>query len=339
MSNILAKSIGEVIYHNSVPTPIVQYFLREVSFEVIQHIEQLISVKDIVVEGMTRDPTTMGSFFQRVGKQELDFLVTSGSYFGFILGLVQMVCWKLYPKSWCLPVGGAAVGIITNWIAIKLIFTPINPVPIGSFVLQGMFLKRQDAVSADISEYLANEILTSEKIWGMILCGENAEEFVNIIRRIVPVLTEATVQDVIASLKKQLLGMENVKPNLNAMPETGVGLGPLSVTPTGRTTCGSGVTNICINRHPLHTYINRALDIESTLTQKSKSLTSYEFERILHPVFEQEEVLLVLAGMAVLIVCKICPCIYFFLFMFRWCFGVCCRFVAVGRCRVHRSIL
>ena len=276
--------------------------MKSVSLEVIEQIEQLISVKDIVVEGMTRDPTTMGKFFQRVGKNELDFLVTSGSYFGFILGLAQMVCWRIYPHAWCLPVGGAAVGIITNWIAIKLIFTPINPIPIGPFVLQGMFLKRQDAVSNDISEYLANQILTSEKIWEMILCGEKSEDFVNIVRRKVPVLTESTVQDVIVSLREQLLGSGRggnsdsktvIKDTSTTGSESTNGLVISSNNNHSSSSSSNTTPNTIHIHHPLHSYINHTLNIEATLTERSKSLTSHQFERILHPVFEQEEVLLV----------------------------------------------
>lgn len=57
-----------------------------------------------------------------------------------------MFVWLLYDKPWTLPAGGAVVGYITNWLAIKLIFEPVDPVKIGPFVLQGLFLKRQDEV-------------------------------------------------------------------------------------------------------------------------------------------------------------------------------------------------
>ena len=71
----------------------------------------------------------------------------SGFFFGFLLGVVQMFVWLLYDKPWTLPAGGAVVGYITNWLAIKLIFEPVDPVKMGPFVLQGLFLKRQDEVS------------------------------------------------------------------------------------------------------------------------------------------------------------------------------------------------
>ena len=48
---------------------------------------------------------------------------------------------------WTLPVAGALVGYVTNWLAIKLLFEPAEPVPLGPFTLQGLFEKRQPEVS------------------------------------------------------------------------------------------------------------------------------------------------------------------------------------------------
>eukprot|EP00439_Symbiodinium_sp_Y106_P000611 s9073_g1.t1 len=55
-------------------------------------------------------------------REELEFLVNSGLSFGFFLGIFQMILWICFPNNWVLPVGGALVGYITNWVAIKLIF-------------------------------------------------------------------------------------------------------------------------------------------------------------------------------------------------------------------------
>ena len=43
-----------------------------------------------------------------------------------------MLLWVLWPNGWVLPVGGALVGYITNWVAIKLIFEPVEPVQVSS---------------------------------------------------------------------------------------------------------------------------------------------------------------------------------------------------------------
>ena len=46
--------------------------------------------------------------------------VESGLYFGFLLGLGQAAAWTAAPRAWTLPVAGALVGYVTNWLAIKV---------------------------------------------------------------------------------------------------------------------------------------------------------------------------------------------------------------------------
>lgn len=72
-----------------------------------------------------------------------------------------MFVWLLYDKPWTLPAGGAVVGYITNWVALKLIFEPVDPVKIGPFVLQGLFLKRQNEVCRMKRGYEEKEVVRS----------------------------------------------------------------------------------------------------------------------------------------------------------------------------------
>jgi hypothetical protein len=64
----------------------------------------------VVLSAFMRDRLVLVELFQRVGRTELEFLVQSGIYFGFLLGLLQMVGWMRMPSPWTLPVAGAAVG-------------------------------------------------------------------------------------------------------------------------------------------------------------------------------------------------------------------------------------
>ena len=62
--------------------------------------------------------------------------------------------------------------MLTNWLALKWIFQPVNPTKVGPWVLQGMFLKRQTAVSKEFSNFFATKVLTSEKLFNSILGNE-----------------------------------------------------------------------------------------------------------------------------------------------------------------------
>ena len=77
---------------------------------------------------MVREKSMLVQLFRRCGKVELEFLVNSGFGFGCLLGLVQMALWIFYELPWTLAAGGAVVGYLTNWIALKLIFEPVEPV-------------------------------------------------------------------------------------------------------------------------------------------------------------------------------------------------------------------
>ncbi len=42
---------------------------------------------------------------------------------------------------------------MTNWIAIKLLFDPAEPVQVGPIMVQGLFESRQVEVSDEVSEH------------------------------------------------------------------------------------------------------------------------------------------------------------------------------------------
>ena len=105
MAKLIAPSVRKSVFRGLLPSPIMSYFLRKTSKDVIKNVEKIVDVKDLVVKGMCTDPRILGSFFQNVGAKELRFLVDSGVGLGFLLGVVQMlqvVCRKelLYFILW-----------------------------------------------------------------------------------------------------------------------------------------------------------------------------------------------------------------------------------------------
>jgi len=106
MAAILSSTVKDVVFRGLLPIPILKFFLERVARDIIANIESIFNIKDFVVRGMTTNPRVLGDFFQRVGSQELSFLVSSGTYFGFMLGIIQMMQWIIYPANWTLPVGG-----------------------------------------------------------------------------------------------------------------------------------------------------------------------------------------------------------------------------------------
>ena len=256
VANILQKDIKHSVCRGLVPSPVVNLLLRRTSQDMITNVEDVVDLKKLVVDGLCTDATLLGSMFQKVAKNELDFLTNSGLVFGFLLGLLQMLQWMIYPANWTLVAGGGVVGYITNWIALKWIFEPLNPTKVGPFVLQGMFLRRQKEVSVDFCEFIAKNVLTSQKMWAHMV---NGAPFRRIVDRNVP-LPRKAVDSIVHTLADKVIP----------------------------STVGAGAA--------LHHYTTKQLDVQGTLTKAMNKLTTEEFERVLHPIFQEDELTLIMAG-------------------------------------------
>lgn len=66
-----------------------------------------------------------------------------------------------------------------------------------------MFLKRQSEVSKEFSEYIAKNVLNSQRVWQSIIGGTKSEEFRRIIARNVP-LPSGTIAAIITGLQQNV---------------------------------------------------------------------------------------------------------------------------------------
>ena len=132
-------------------------FLSDLTVDVQKNIGKICNLRNCVVDMMMSDRSLLGKLFQISGKDELAFLTDSGLWFGFLLGMIQLMVALYWDNPWTLSIGGLIVGLATNWLALKWIFEPVNPLKIGPIVLQGLFLRRQNEVSADFSNFFASK--------------------------------------------------------------------------------------------------------------------------------------------------------------------------------------
>ena len=68
-------------------------------------------------------------------------------------------------SAWVLPVAGFIVGWFTNFIALKVIFQPLEPRKICGYTLHGIFLKRQQEVAEIYARVVCTEILHVKAIF------------------------------------------------------------------------------------------------------------------------------------------------------------------------------
>jgi uncharacterized membrane protein YheB (UPF0754 family) len=149
--------------------------VREVTDDIGNNIEHLMDVKLMVIRHIDENPELANRVFLEVGERELGFIVRSGLYFGFLLGLPQVPLFAAFGYWWILPVGGLVVGYLTNWIALRVIFSPVEPRKIGRFTLQGLFLRRQPEVAEVYGRLIADDVVTLRNMGDELLRGAQSD--------------------------------------------------------------------------------------------------------------------------------------------------------------------
>jgi uncharacterized membrane protein YheB (UPF0754 family) len=248
---------------------------------------RLVDLKELVVKEMCEDKRVLVELFQKCGREELAFLTNSGLFFGFLLGCVQAAAWLFYDNPWTLTFGGALVGLATNWIALKCIFEPVDPVYLfgnEKLKIQGLFLQRQTEVSGEFSDHLASKVLTSEKVWDNMLHGGKGAEF----ERALEAYTEAFLTSEAAAHGRGVVFGNGSDPLLSGGSEVDPAL--------LRSVVANVKARLAEHVHVLHEYSDDALGLKELMRERMALMTPSEFERVLHPIFEQDELTLIVSG-------------------------------------------
>jgi hypothetical protein len=149
--------------------------IRGLTDELGAHIEDLIDAKLLVIRHFEEHPELMNGMFREVGRTELRFMQNFGFYFGFPMGIVLVFVIQAVPQWWVLPLGGAVIGWVANWIGIKLIFEPVFPRRIGPVTLHGLFLRRKPEVSDVLARIIAEDVINMRNIGDELLFGARAD--------------------------------------------------------------------------------------------------------------------------------------------------------------------
>jgi uncharacterized membrane protein YheB (UPF0754 family) len=149
---------------------------RGVIDEIGENIDQLLDVKLMVIRHIEQNPELANRVFQSVGDKELKLIVNLGFVFGFIFGIPVAGLTAILDTPLVLLVFGPVVGWVTNWLAILMIFEPVEPRRIGPFTLHGLFLRRQHDASGVYADVIADDIVTVRNIGDELLHGARSDK-------------------------------------------------------------------------------------------------------------------------------------------------------------------
>jgi len=99
---------------------------------------------------------------------------------------------------------GALIGWITNKVAIKLLFRPVEPfkIPLLPFTLQGVIPKRKKDISKSIGEIVAVELISVDEIIGGFVDDMDTTQIIEVIKARVILLANEKMPAIIPSIFK-----------------------------------------------------------------------------------------------------------------------------------------
>jgi uncharacterized membrane protein YheB (UPF0754 family) len=116
-----------------------------------------------------------------------------------------------------IPIIGAAIGWVTNYIAVKMLFHPRKPISFLFFSVQGVFPKRQSKLAIKLGEVVSKELISTEEIKKYINEVASSTEIINIVENklenfiakklpvLFPLLAMVLNAELIQTIKKHII--------------------------------------------------------------------------------------------------------------------------------------
>lgn len=251
--------------------------ITSVMNEIGDHIDRLVDLKLMVVRFLEANPRLINQIFLEVGEKEFKFIINSGAWLGFLLGLGPMALFLFadIPDLIEVPVGAAIVGYLTNWIALKVIFEPLEPMKIGPVTFFGIFLKRQAEVSVVFSNIIAQKVLTMTNIVGTMFNGPDGDRTQRLIADSLRPVVERNV-GIARPLVRAAAGS-----HYNAIQES----------------IAAGAVGTTVDALTDEEFVTaRQQKLADLMASRMRVLPSREFAGMLRSAFEQDEWILIAVG-------------------------------------------
>lgn len=272
--------------------------LRNLVTELTMNVESLVDMRDMVVRQMEGDRRLMVNMFLKVGQKEINFIWHISALIGMMFGVFQMIVWFVVPWHWTIPFWASIWGFLTNWIAIWMVFNPLEPHPvrypqffvltqdrkfpwlkpviprIGTYNVQGAFMKRQEEVSDVFARVVTEDLITLKSIMTEMMYGGKKDKTRRIVKRHINQIMETPL--VRTSLQLSLGPKEYAKLKTDLIDR--------SIEITMVPVCDPAFN------------ASRAQKIYQMFRERILELTPREFQNLLRPAFQEDEWILILLG-------------------------------------------
>lgn len=272
--------------------------LEDLVVDLTLNVESLVDMREMVVSQMENDRHLMVRMFLKVGQKEINFIWHISALIGIVFGVFQMIVWFVIPWHWTVPFWASVWGFLTNWIAIWMVFNPleahyvrypqffertknrkfpwIKPVipRIGAYNIQGAFMKRQDEVSDVFAKVVTEELITLKTIMSEMMYGGKKEKTRRIVKRHINEIMETPL----------------VRTTLQ------ISLGPKEYARLKTDLIDRSIEITMVPISDPEFNASRAQKIFQMFRDRIRELTPKEFQNLLRPAFQEDEWILILLG-------------------------------------------
>lgn len=167
-----------------------------------------------------------------------------------------------------IPLISAFIGWVTNWVAIKMLFHPRNPVTILGMKVQGIFPKRQQQFAEKLGKLVSRELLSFDEIETKITNPDN-------LKKVMP-----TVEAHIDHFLRVKLG--------ETMPMISMFIGDKTIEKLKAVFMDELEILFPKFMKDYSVTLKQQLDLEAIVTDKVKAFSSDKLEEILYQVMAKE---------------------------------------------------
>ena len=240
-------------------------------------LDRYVDLQFLAVTTLVRNKDKLVKLMRGLSDDAMAFVRHSGIYFGLAIGLVQMVAWALFKNPWIMPAFGFAVGFVSDYIALNMLFRPVQPKKFLGFIeFQGLLHAQRDKITRDYARILADDLFSPEILFDGIIKGPGSDK-----------LFALTAKEVESAIDSQ----------------AGIA-GPIVALAVGTKryrALKDRVVELVIERFPstlleAQDYATNVIDLENTIVEKMNQLTNEQYESILRPVFKDDEPLMITVG-------------------------------------------
>jgi uncharacterized membrane protein YheB (UPF0754 family) len=238
---------------------------------------RFVDLQYLAITTLVKNKAQLNELVKGLGGAALKFIRRSGIYFGFAIGLVQMVAWGLLHNPWIMPGFGFVTGFASDWLAINLIFIPREPKKLLGFIpVHGVLHAQRDNIIRDYARLLANDLFSADVLLDAILHGPTSERLFAAIEKEVSAALDAQ-----AGLAQPLI--------------------TLAIGTKRYRQAKEAIVQMLLERLPetmqqAKDYAAKTLDIENLIVEKMNKLSPAQYESILRPVFKDDEMLMIMVG-------------------------------------------